>query len=36
MKKWLGILGAAVLAVTLFTAEQNTYQTHALDEEDLA
>ncbi len=36
MKRKLAILGAILLAAFIFTYEGNTYQTHALDEEDLA
>lgn len=36
MKKKLAFLGAIFLAAFLFTYEGNTYQSHALDEEDRA
>lgn len=36
MKRKLAFLGAILLAVFIFTYEGNTYQTHALDEEDQA
>lgn len=36
MKRKLAILGAILLAAFIFTYEGNTYQAHALDEEDLA
>lgn len=36
MKRKLAILGAILLAAVIFTYEGNTYQAHALDEEDLA
>ena len=36
MKRKLAILGAMLLAAFIFTYEGNTYQAHALDEEDLA
>ena len=35
MKRKLAILGAILLAAFIFTYEGNTYQAHALDEEDL-
>ena len=36
MKRKLAFLGAILLAAFIFTYEGNTYQTHALDEEDEA
>ena len=36
MKRKLAILGAILLVAFIFTYEGNTYQAHALDEEDLA
>ena len=36
MKRKLAFLGAILLAAFIFTYEGNTYQTHALDEEDQA
>ena len=36
MKRKLAVLGAIFLAAFLFTYEGNTYQSHALDEEDRA
>ena len=36
MKRKLAILGAILLLAFIFTYEGNTYQAHALDEEDLA
>ena len=36
MKRKLAILGAILLATFIFTYEGNTYQAHALEEEDLA
>lgn len=36
MKRKLAILGAILLVAVIFTYEGNTYQAHALDEEDLA
>ena len=35
MKRKLAFLGAILLAAFIFTYEGNTYQTHALDEEDI-
>lgn len=36
MKRKLAILGAILLVAFIFTYEGNTYQAHALEEEDLA
>ena len=36
MKRKLAFLGAILLVAFIFTYEGNTYQAHALDEEDLA
>ena len=35
MKRKLAFLGAILLAAFIFTYEGNTYQTHALDEEEI-